>query len=207
MRGIYTTYKRFDKQITEWMACYGITLLRVSLGLVFFWFGVLKFFPGLSPAQDLAGRTIDILTFGVVPASVSVHVLALWECVIGVCLITNLFMRAALLLLFLQMMGTVTPIFIFPEEVFFAIPFAPTLEGQYIIKNIVLVSAGLIIGATVRGGRIVADPIDIFAPEIGRRGDGVPAEIKTINLRHAPNSPHLALIKQKGENKHLVQFW
>lgn len=166
MRDIETTYKGFDKYITEWMARHGITLLRVSLGLIFFWFGVLKFIPGLSPAQDLAGRTIYLLTFGFVHASVSVPVLALWECVIGVCLITNLFMRAALLLLFLQMMGTVTPIFFFPEEVFFAVPFAPTLEGQYIIKNIVLVSAGLVIGATVRGGRVIADPADIFAPAL-----------------------------------------
>jgi predicted permease len=62
------------------------------------------------------------------------------------------------------MLGTVTPVFLFPNEVFTALPFAPTLEGQYIIKNIVLVSAGLVIGATVRGGRVVADPGDCFSP-------------------------------------------
>ena len=93
-----------------------------------------------------------------VPASVSVPVLALWECAIGIGLITNLFMRATLLLLFVQMMGTLTPIFLFPNEVFTVLPYAPTLEGQYIIKNIVLVSAGLVIGATVRGGRVVSNP-------------------------------------------------
>lgn len=71
-------------------------------------------------------------------------------------------MRAMLLLLFLQMMGTVTPIFLFPHEVFAAVPYAPTLEGQYIIKNIVLVSAGLVIGATVKGGRVVANPAHIL---------------------------------------------
>ena len=97
------------------MARHGITLLRISLGVVFLWFGVLKFFPGLSPAQSLAARTIDISTFGMVPASVSVPVLALWECAIGIGLLTNLFMRTTLLLLFVQMMGTITPIFLFPK--------------------------------------------------------------------------------------------
>jgi uncharacterized membrane protein YkgB len=164
MRSIDTTYKQFDEYITERMARHGIECLRVSLGLIFFWFGVLKFFPGLSPAQDLAGRTIELLTFGMMPPQVSVPVLALWECLIGIGLITNLFMRGTLLLLFMQMLGTVTPVFLFPTEVFTALPFAPTLEGQYIIKNIVLVSAGLVIGATVRGGRVVADPGDCFSP-------------------------------------------
>ena len=128
-------------------------LLRVSLGIVFFWFGTLKFFPGLSPAQDLATHTIELLTFGLIPAQVSIPMLAAWECLIGIGLIFGLFMRATLFLLFLQMLGTITPIFLFPQEVFTHIPYAPTLEGQYIIKNIVLISAGLVIGATVREGR------------------------------------------------------
>ena len=149
---------RSDKRLTEWMARYGILLLRLSLGLVFFWFGVLKFFPGLSPAQDLAARTISLLTFGRVPPGVSIPVLAVWECIIGLGLLTGLFMRGTLALLWLQMLGTVTPLFLFPHEVFTQIPYAPTLEGQYIIKNLVLISAGLVIGATVRGGAVVADP-------------------------------------------------
>ncbi len=153
-----SVYSQLDKHITDWMARHGITLLRISLGVVFLWFGVLKFFPGLSPAQSLAARTIHMLTFGTVTAGVSIPVLALWECAIGIGLITNLFMRATLLLLFVQMLGTITPIFLFPGEVFTVVPYAPTLEGQYIIKNIVLVSAGLVIGATVRGGRVIFNP-------------------------------------------------
>lgn len=164
MRCPYTTLKQMDHHITEWMARHGITLLRVSLGIVFFWFGVLKFFPDHSPAQNLAARTIDVLTFGMVPATVSIPMLALWECAIGIGLITNFFMRATLLLLFVQMMGTITPIFLFPGEVFTVLPYAPTLEGQYIIKNIVLVSAGIVIGATVRGGRVVSNPEEIHVP-------------------------------------------
>ncbi|HNJ43371.1 MAG TPA: hypothetical protein PKZ53_22990, partial [Acidobacteriota bacterium] len=85
-------------------------------------------------------------------------VLASWECTIGVGLVCGRFLRATLLLLFLQMGGTMTPMVLFPQEVFISIPFVPTLEGQYIIKNLVLVSAGIVIGATIRGGRIISDP-------------------------------------------------
>lgn len=159
MERLRSLFDRIDVDVTNWMARYGIVLLRVSLGIVFVWFGVLKFFPGLSPAQDLATRTIDLLTFGLIPARVSIPLLAGWECLIGIGLMFGVFMRATLLLLFLQMLGTITPVFLFPQEVFTRIPWAPTLEGQYIIKNIVLVSAGLVIGATVRGGAVIADPV------------------------------------------------
>lgn len=158
MNDLRTLFDAVDSRITNWMARYGIILLRVSLGIVFFWFGVLKFFPGLSPAQDLATRTISMLTFGQIPPEASILILATWECLIGLGLIFGIAMRATLLLLFLQMLGTITPLFFFPQEVFTRIPYAPTLEGQYIIKNMVLISAGLVIGATVRGGAVVADP-------------------------------------------------
>jgi uncharacterized membrane protein YphA (DoxX/SURF4 family) len=147
-----------DRSITEWMADYGILLLRISLGIVFFWFGILKFFPDMSPAEDLATRTIHELTFGLISEELALWILATWECLIGLGLIFGAFLRATLFLQFLQMLGTVTPIFFFPNEVFTHIPYAPTLEGQYIIKNIVLISAGIVIGATVRGGTVVADP-------------------------------------------------
>lgn len=158
MERIQSLYLQVDVQVTRWMARYGVLILRISLGVVFFWFGVLKFFPGLSPAQELAGRTIEMLTFGFVPPHLSIFILAAWECLIGLGLIFGVFMRATLLLLFLQMIGTMTPLFLFPGEVFTRIPFAPTLEGQYIIKNLVLISSGLVIGATVRGGGVVSDP-------------------------------------------------
>jgi uncharacterized membrane protein YphA (DoxX/SURF4 family) len=151
-------FKRIDRRITHWMASSGITLLRVSLGIIFLWFGVLKFIPGLSPADELATRTIATLTFGVVQPQVSRPILALWECAIGLGLITGMFLRATLLLLFVQMLGTITPLFLFRTETWTVFPIVPTLEGQYIIKNIVLVSAGLVIGATVRGGGLVDDP-------------------------------------------------
>jgi len=158
MATLQRVFEKVDPIITRAMARYGIVLLRVSVGIVFFWFGILKFFPTLSPAEDLAARTISTLTFGLVGPQISLPVLAAWEVLIGLGLITGLFMRATLLLLVLQMLGTITPLFLFPAETWTVFPIAPTLEGQYIIKNLVLVSAGIVIGATVRGGDVVADP-------------------------------------------------
>src|SRR6266508_6604739 len=158
MRYIHVGLDRADKWITAWMGRYGIAVLRTSVGIVFFWFGVLKFFPGLSPAEDLAARTISALSFGLVPPVVSLPVLAAWECLIGLGLITGQFMRLALALMFLQMSGTITPLFFFPHETWAHFPYAATMEGQYIIKNLVLVSAGLVIYAAACGGALVADP-------------------------------------------------
>ena len=138
-----------------------MVVLRLGLGSVFFWFGVLKFFPGASPAQDLAARTIEQLTLGTVPSGVALPILAAWECLIGLGLITGRYMRATLLLLIVQMIGAATPLLLFPAETWTVFPFAPTLEGQYIIKNIVLVGAAMVIGATVRGGALVAEPKQI----------------------------------------------
>jgi uncharacterized membrane protein YphA (DoxX/SURF4 family) len=150
MERFYRSFDSVDARITDWMAKYGILLLRVSLGVIFFWFGFLKFFPGLSPAQGLATKTIDVLSFGMVPPNISIIILAAWESVIGIGLISGKFLRIILFLLFTQMLGTITPIFLFPSEVFTQIPYAPTLEGQYIIKNLVLISAGLVIGSKVK---------------------------------------------------------
>ena len=77
---------------------------------------------------------------------------------IGVGLITGRFLRATLLLLVVQMLGTLTPLVLFPTETFTIFPVAPTLEGQYIIKNLVLVAAAMVVGATVRGGQLLAEP-------------------------------------------------
>lgn len=153
-----TLFSRVDRIITHWMARNGVTLLRLSLGIVYFWFGFLKYFPDLSPAEGLASRTINVLSFGLISKGVAMLILATWECLIGLGLITGKFLRATLLLLFLQMVGAIMPVFLFPSEVFNRIPYAPTLEGQYIIKNLVLISAAIVIGATVRGGTLVADP-------------------------------------------------
>lgn len=143
-----------DVRITRWMAANGIGFLRVSLGIIFLWFGALKFFEGMSPAQDLAIRTIEIITFNLLSPKFIIYTLALWEVVIGVGLVFNLYLRFTLLLLFLQMLGTFTPLFFFPEETFEVFPYALTMEGQYIIKNIIIVSSAFVLWATVRGGKL-----------------------------------------------------
>jgi uncharacterized membrane protein YkgB len=101
---------------------------------------------------------MSALSFGALAPATAVFVLAVWECLIGIGLLSGRFLRATLLLLWVQMLGTITPLFLFPELCFTVVPIAPTLEGQYIIKNLVLITAAIVIGATVRGGRLIAQP-------------------------------------------------
>lgn len=152
-----TAFHAIDRRLTHWLAKHGLTLLRISIGVIFIWFGMLKFWPGLSPADQLATDTIDRLSFGLVSEDLARALLAILETAIGIGLVAGKFMRLTLLLLVGQMLGAATPLFLFPE-VTWSDPFVPTLEGQYILKNIVLVSAALTIGATVRGGRLIDDP-------------------------------------------------
>jgi len=149
-----TRFDRIDRQITVWMARYGMTIMRVGLGIVFFWFGALKLVPGLSPAEELVRNT----TYFVNP-DWFIPVLALWEMAIGLGLMFGIFMRLTLLLLFLQMPGTALPLVVLPEAVWTQFPYGLTMEGQYIIKNLVLIGAGLVLGGTVRGGRLQPDPV------------------------------------------------
>ena len=158
-----TAFQVIDRRVTHWLAEHGLTLLRISIGLIFVWFGVLKFWPGLSPADQLATETIDRLFFGLITEDLARVLLAILETTIGIGLVTGKFMRFTLLLLVGQMLGAATPLFLFPEVTWSNL-FVPTLEGQYILKNIVLVSAGLTIGATVRGGRLVDDPEALDPP-------------------------------------------
>lgn len=146
-------FDRLDRAITFWMARNGLFILRIGLGIVFFWFGALKLFPGLSPAEDLVRET----TYFVDPGWF-IPVLALWEMAIGLGLIVGRYMRVTLLLLFLQMPGTALPLVIKPDAVWDVFPYGLTLEGQYIVKNLVLIGAGLVLGGTVRGGRLDPEP-------------------------------------------------
>jgi len=140
-----------DRHITHWMAAYGIVALRISVGIIFFWFGALKLLPGLSPAVGLIEGTLG----GFVPMSIFIPFLAAWEMAIGLGYITGKAMRITILLMFLQMIGTVSPLVLNRGAVWTVFPYGLTLEGQYIVKNMVLISAALVVGATVRGGRLV----------------------------------------------------
>ena len=172
-----TTFHAVDRRITHWMATHGLVLLRISIGVVFLWFGALKFWPGLSPADRLATDTIDLLTFGLIEPGLARVLLAILETAIGIGLITGKLMRLTLLLLVGQMLGTVSPLFLFPELTW-SQPLVPTLEGQYILKNIVLVSAALTIGATVRGGMLIDDP-EAVSGTTGGPGAGFAARPST----------------------------
>jgi uncharacterized membrane protein YphA (DoxX/SURF4 family) len=155
---IVGSYRRAEQRVVGWMAANGIVLLRLSLGIVFVWFGALKFVPGSSPAEDLAGATMAKLTLGMVGPRAALPILALWETWVGLALVLGVHLRVALALLLLQMAGTLMPLVLFPSLTFVRFPFAPTLEGQYILKNLVLISAAIVIGATLRGGKLTAQP-------------------------------------------------
>ncbi len=109
---------------------------------MYFHFRLLKFFPDLSPAEVLAFPTLGQLSLHQIDPRTALATLALLECGIGVLLIFNLLPRLAFGLFLFHMVGTFLPLFLLPEFTFKIAPLAPTLEGQYILKNLVFVAAG-----------------------------------------------------------------
>jgi uncharacterized membrane protein YphA (DoxX/SURF4 family) len=114
----------------------------MALGMVYFHFGMLKFFPDLSPAELLASQTIMRLSGGLLDAHTALYYLAIMECALGLALIFNVFMRLSFVVFLFHMLGTFAPLFVLPELTFKISPLAPTMEGQYILKNVVFVAAG-----------------------------------------------------------------
>lgn len=119
--------------------------LTVSIGVVYLWFGMLKFFSGVSPAEELAKNTITVLTFGIIPSDLSCILLAIWETLAGVLLLTGMFKRFTILFTLLHIVLTFTPLCIFPELVFVDFPSHLTLLGQYIFKNIIIIASLLVL--------------------------------------------------------------
>lgn len=146
---------RLDQMATDLLARYSMPLLRISLGVIFLGFGVLKFFPDVSPAEDLAQATMSRLTLGIVPESVGIYLVALLETAIGLSLVTGKFQRIGIALLAMAMVGVLSPIIFFPGELFAGPSNAPTLEGQYVIKDLVLLTSSMVVAVGARGGRIV----------------------------------------------------
>ncbi|MFO0914316.1 MAG: hypothetical protein U0795_15255 [Pirellulales bacterium] len=120
----------------------GPTLLRLALGIVYLHFGFLKFYPDLSPAELLATQTVMNLSGQFLDAEQSLLLLAIFETLIGLGFLFHLFPRIMFALFTIHMLGTFAPLFLLPEFAFKIAPFAPTLEGQYILKNIVFLAAG-----------------------------------------------------------------
>jgi uncharacterized membrane protein YkgB len=118
------------------------TFLRLSAGFVYFYFGFLKFFPDLSDAELLSGQTLMRLSLNWLEAYTVLWWLAAAECVIGLSFLFNVGMRWTFFLFLIHQAGTFIPLFVLPELTFKIAPFAPTLEGQYILKNLISVAAG-----------------------------------------------------------------
>ena len=145
-------------RLAAWLARYSVTVLRVSLGLTFLGFGVLKFFPGMSPAEPLATQTLHILTLGLVPDRVALIGVASLESAIGILLLTGRLLRFALALLTLEMIGILSPLVLLRAQMFRGLV-EPTLEGQYVLKDIVVAAAGLVVaGQTLNTRQIFGGP-------------------------------------------------
>ncbi len=115
--------------------------LAISIGIVYLWFGALKFFPYRSPAEDLAKNTIQVLTFDIIPTHISIILLAILEVSIGLLFLLNIFTKQAIIIALCHITLTFLPLFFFPEMSFSTAPLIPTLLGQYIGKNIIIAAA------------------------------------------------------------------
>jgi len=144
-----TKFDELDRRIAGVMARVGVPALRLSLAIIFIWFGLLKPL-GLSPAGPLVEATVSWMPF-FTPAQ-WVGVIGWWEVLIGVTFLFTSTLRVAIALLALQMTGTFLPLVMLPDVTFQAgrYPFVPTIEGQYIIKNLLIISSALVVGGTVR---------------------------------------------------------
>lgn len=142
-----------DSSISRRMRKLGIPSLRISFAIIFIWFGILKPL-GLSAAESLLKATVAWMPFG--DPGTWLQIIGWWEVVIGICFLFTKTTRIAILLLLLQMAGTFMPLVLLPEIVYqkpWAI-YLPTMEGQYIIKNVMIISAALVIGGTIRVKRL-----------------------------------------------------
>jgi len=138
---------------TAWLAAHSVTALRVSLGLVILGFGALKYFPGASPAEGLVMRTVDTLTLGVVSGTPAVVATAVVETFIGLTLITGIGLRVGLVVLAGALVGMMSPLVLFFGDMFPG--YVPTLEAQYVLKDVILATAAAVVAARALGARYV----------------------------------------------------
>ena len=139
--------RALDDTIVELMGRIGMPFLRIGIGVIFIWFGVLKPL-GLSPAAELLANTVYWWTPEIV-----VPAIGWWEVAIGITFLIPQLTRVAIFLLAVQMPGTFLPLVLLPEVCFTVIPWGLTLEGQYIVKNLVIIGAALVIGSTIETKR------------------------------------------------------
>ena len=165
MSRLYDRVLHVENVLHHHFVAHSVAVLRIAVGLVFFGFGVLKYFPGVSPAQNLTEATTHILFFGLIPGRVCMVFVATLECVIGLSLIAGRPMRVAIWLLGTEFVGILSPLVLLPARLFSGPHHAPTLEGQYVLKDIILVGAAMVIAAaTFRGGRLVRSDLPPTSP-------------------------------------------
>lgn len=146
--------RRARQALVVWLAAYSVAALRISLGLVITGFGVLKFVPGASPAEGLVMQTTEALTFGLVGGTTAVVATAVLETAIGLSLLTGRLLGPGMVAMAGWLMGILMPVVLFPAEMF---PGGlPTLAAQYVLKDVILVAAALVVTAGVLGARLVA---------------------------------------------------
>lgn len=138
------------ERVDNWLARYSFPLLRVTLGLVILGFGFLKYFYGVSPAQDLVLHVNRILSLGLVPDQVALPLFATVESLLGLSLITGRGLRHVVYPLTLWAIAILSPLVLFPGELFSGPDHAPTLAGQYVLKDVILLAASLVVMARVR---------------------------------------------------------
>ena len=136
-----STETDWDGSVVAALQRWSIPALRLALGLIFLWFGALKVF-GVSPVTPLLKQTLSFLalpTFTIL--------LGVWEMVIGIGLLLKLALRYTLFLLCLHLAGTFIAISLAPSLFFLhSNPLLLTANGEFVLKNLVLLTAGLVIG-------------------------------------------------------------
>ena len=135
-----------DRLIVQWMNKHGVLLLRISLALIFIWYGALKWF-GMSEAEALVKKAVGFSP--ILHSRTFFHVLGTWEVIIGVCFLFNSTLRIGIFLMAVQMSGTFLPLVTATDACFVKVPFQLTLEGQYVIKNLILISGAIVVGGSL----------------------------------------------------------
>lgn len=124
-------------------------LVSLTIGIVYFVFGILKFFPHLSPAEDLAEQTISKLTFGIISGKLAIYSLAFLETIIGLAFMLQIKYQFVIKIALFHMVCTFLPFIFFPEYTFNSSLSSFSITGQYIVKNIIIISALLNLKTTI----------------------------------------------------------
>jgi putative oxidoreductase len=147
------TITRVETTIQTWLTRNSVRLLRISMGAVILGFGFLKYFPGVSPAEHMVETVSRTLTFGLMPDRPTMFLFATVECLIGLSLITGIGLRVVIYPTGLWAVGILSPLVLMPGELFSGPDHMPSLEGQYVLKDVILLTATLVIAEATAHSR------------------------------------------------------